>query len=161
MKLLILAFYSLFMLTFVQAQSVKLSTKVVNSAGWYQKGDSLIVIHSIGETLTQTFTNSSSNLTIKQGFLQPGISIHTGLDEEFRLALSIYPNPTHQQLNVKGELTYQEILTIYDINGRELIKQPLRLGESISVENLSPGVYQIIIVNPKNQAWYAAKIEKR
>ncbi|MEM7373006.1 MAG: T9SS type A sorting domain-containing protein [Bacteroidota bacterium] len=145
----------------LHAQPVKLHSKVINSAGWYQKGETLIGIHNIGESVSHTFANPDANLVLKQGFLQAEVSIHTGLDEDLQLTLSIYPNPTSQQLFVTGDLSNQEILTIYGLNGQVLIKEPLRIGEAISIGHLSAGIYQLLIIHPKTNAWYAAKLQKK
>lgn len=71
--------------------------------------------------------------------------LHT--TEAQSIALSIYPNPTSELLNVhSSELQQFTRLQIYDALGRLVIEQPVAAGsayQNISVQELPSGIYQL------------------
>ncbi|MEM7375455.1 MAG: T9SS type A sorting domain-containing protein [Bacteroidota bacterium] len=158
---LILLISLLFGLMSTQAQNIQISPEVINTAGWHYEGQTIMLTHSIGETVIETL--STDSLILTQGFLQSGKSFDTltSIDPFLELSLTIYPNPTSQELFVKGALTGEEKLSIYDMRGRVVLQQQLRLGEAISVRHFPSGMYQLFIIHPKTGGWYSAKLEKR
>lgn len=75
-----------------------------------------------------------------------GTPLHIGLNEvAFENQLTIYPNPTADNLNIElpDEIQSMKIVVI-DQLGRKLIEQSINIeNQAISVENLTPGTYFI------------------
>jgi hypothetical protein len=70
-----------------------------------------------------------TNCNISAGI--PSISINS--------SLSIYPNPTTDQLYIKTEGTQPETTIIYDVNGSIIYTMPFK--PEVDVQQLSSGVY--------------------
>ncbi|MCB0835230.1 MAG: T9SS type A sorting domain-containing protein [Bacteroidetes bacterium] len=118
-----------------------------------------MVTHSIGEPIITTLIKPS--LVITQGFLQPEDNF-VGIDPTWEKALiRIFPNPTSQEIFIEGEIRGHETFTIFDMQGREVLKTILKDQRSISVTNLSAGVYQVLILDSQNQRWLNVKLIKQ
>lgn len=80
--------------------------------------------------------------------------INRGLAEldELDLDLSLFPNPTQEELNVSG-LTRPTLYSIYDASGSLIeTRQILPSNPMISVINLQPGAYSLVFQNgPKSK----------
>ena len=66
----------------------------------------------------------------------------TGIDEANinQSSIAIYPNPAKEFIVIDGGRSQIEI-TIFDLAGREMIKQQVLSGEKIPVSTLSKGIY--------------------
>jgi hypothetical protein len=64
--------------------------------------------------------------------------------------ISVYPNPTHNMLNVVSDLQIKQI-DIYDINGK-VVKRIINPEQTVSVSDLSKGVYMLHIQTDKGVA---------
>ncbi|MFA6924529.1 MAG: T9SS type A sorting domain-containing protein [Bacteroidales bacterium] len=64
----------------------------------------------------------------------------------------IYPNPASTQITIElPKKEEQSIITIYNLNGEELIKQQIKNNKTdVDISELQSGVYFIKIVNNKN-----------
>ena len=74
-----------------------------------------------------------------------------------------YPNPTNNKLNIThNSMTNENLtITIYDFNGRTLIKNQLMEQENeINMQYLPSALYEIKITNSKNQLVKSFKIIK-
>ena len=63
--------------------------------------------------------------------------------EEIETAIDIYPNPVQSELYIATELQVEEI-TIYDIYGRQAVRQQVNGSTSqqvVNVADLNSGVY--------------------
>jgi hypothetical protein len=61
---------------------------------------------------------------------------------------SIYPNPANDRLIIETQQTGEITLSIFNINGQELIKQQVRDNKTIvDISHLSRGVYFVKLVN--------------
>ena len=129
-------------LTGLQAQTA------VPATGGNASGSGGTVNYSVGQVVYTTNTGGS-NGTVAQGVQQPfEISVVTGLDEAkgINLAVSAYPNPTTDFLNLKVEnydntnLSYK----LFDISGKLLETKKITGNEtSIVMSNLVPATYFI------------------
>jgi hypothetical protein len=71
------------------------------------------------------------------------ITNYSSVSENTTDLFSIYPNPTTDILNIKGDLT-GKIIEILDISGKSHIKT---LNKSIDVSDLTTGVYFLKVDN--------------
>ena len=81
-------------------------------------------------------TDTSACFTINN------LSIH---DMELNQFISIYPNPSKEEINIQSSLDIQAV-RILDLQGKELIQIK---GNRVTVSSLSNGVYIVEITTPK------------
>ena len=146
-------------LTGLQAQTA------VPATGGNASGSGGTVNYSVGQVVYTTNTGGS-NGTVAQGVQQPfEISVVTGLDEAkgINLAVSAYPNPTTDFLNLKVEnydntnLSYK----LFDISGKLLeIKKITGNETSIVMSNLVLATY-FVKVTEENKEIITFKIIKK
>lgn len=90
------------------------------------------------------------------------VSISTGIDPEQLFPLTLYPNPTKDQVVISLPHTYGKPLSIevFDALGRRVLEKRITAQPemSISLGSLSPGVYQVL-VSTENR-YYQAKLIK-
>ncbi|MEI6885540.1 MAG: T9SS type A sorting domain-containing protein [Bacteroidota bacterium] len=106
--------------------------------------------YTIGQVVytTATGTNGSANQGVQQPYEIYIVGI--GGDEQVNLQLTVYPNPatTKVTLNIgeqdPGNLSFR----LYDLNAKLLQTQAIQLRlTEIPMENLSPGVYILKVLN--------------
>jgi hypothetical protein len=84
----------------------------------------------------------SSNLTVTIG--------NTGLNElAEQLGLEVFPNPTKNILNItlKKYLPLDQTITLYDMQGKVVLEQPLKTQQQLNLENLPQGIYMLKIAD--------------
>ena len=101
---------------------------------------------TIGEGVAQTLTVDAKALT--QGFQQSAISVSVLSEMDPDFAITVYPNPAIDILNLKivredlGELQY----LVFDLNGIMLIQKKVEAMETtIDLKQLPKGMYVIKI----------------
>lgn len=129
MKKAILLFSGCLFAFFINAQS--LSPSVIANSGDYYSNANLSVSWTMGEPVTETFANSNNTLT--QGFQQSSYSY--AAIEEYEtddFTIHLFPNPTTDIINFSIQTKSSEniIITLYDINGKELLKKQYSNAES-------------------------------
>ena len=107
-------------------------------------------------------TNQSITLTDVNQFVKVKITMNDGCTEasgcynlstlsngqnHFKEALTLYPNPVYNSFQIEN-LNQQVHLSIYDLNGKELIVLPSYNGGEVDVSNLGKGMY-LVNVNTK------------
>jgi hypothetical protein len=66
--------------------------------------------------------------------------------------LQVYPNPTKNMLNITlQQLPEQQIIQLYDMQGKLILKQELKHQQQLNIETLSPGIYMLKIGNWSGQ----------
>ncbi len=95
-----------------------------------------------GNNNTQnTYVSSHSNTT-KQAVM--GISQISGLNSQ----ISIYPNPNNGSFVIEPQNTlYNVHCTVYDVNGKMVLSQPINGKTTIDASPLNEGVYNISIIS--------------
>ena len=78
--------------------------------------------------------------------------IYVDLEENTKLNISIFPNPTNDLLTVQATATSgQSKLLIQDLNGRIVYQEVVSFNQTtkhiINVEKLSAGLYNLILIN--------------
>jgi hypothetical protein len=83
--------------------------------------------------------------------------------ENLDFNIEAYPNPTSDKVNITHNSKTKEnfTVTIYDFNGRTLIKKQLISQENeINMQYLPPALYEVKVTNSKNQMVKSFKIIK-
>lgn len=55
--------------------------------------------------------------------------------------VALYPNPASGQVTVAGNVQPTDILSVYDLQGREVLRRQVGTGNAIALGDLSAGVY--------------------
>jgi hypothetical protein len=152
---LISVFLSVFCLTGLQAQ------QSVNSSGSIASGSGGRMNYSLGQVNNQTYTGT--NGSIMEGVQQPYIiSVVTSIEEANDIALSVYPNPTTNflQLIVDCEKLKDLHYQLFDTGGKILQNEKITNNQTgIAMDNLIPAIYFLKVIY-KNKAIKIFKIIK-
>jgi hypothetical protein len=141
---------------FVQAQVSS------NSSGAEATGSGGTVAYSIGQVFYTTNTENAGS--VAQG-VQHAYEIFTiGINETtFQISLSVYPNPTCENLNLivsnlnNEKLSYQ----LFDMQGKQLSNgQIIAQQTQINMNSLPTATYFINVVNQENKQVQSFKIIK-
>jgi len=117
--------------------------EVITSAGAYSSTGSGSLSWTIGEGVTETFSNS--NYTLTQGFQQSRLTV-TAIDEIANLSFVItaFPNPATDYIQLKvGTKDFQSMdYQLFDTSGKMIARKQLEECETeISLNELPPAVY--------------------
>ena len=120
MKIILTFIFSITLCASTFAQSVDL--QVLGSTGQEISGSNGTLVYTLGEPVTETFSNDSFQLT--QGFHQ-GYFLFVGVEENTRAKFSaiIYPNPALEYTNLEllGVQNYSDFeYYVYDLTGKQL-----------------------------------------
>ncbi len=120
-----------------------LAQQVVTTAGNTFANSSGGISYTIGEGISETL--SSGDITLTQGFQQPGIFVSLVSEvKDSGLAMFIFPNPTSGIIKLKiekGILPGMQYL-LYDTNGKLLSQKKVESVETeISLGELQEGIY--------------------
>ena len=89
-----------------------------------------------------TAVNCGFNLIVT-----PNLAVTQNVKE----SVAIYPNPTKNQITIKGEFDSNESISIYSLLGQKIMEKPINSNEEkIDVSKLSNGVYIIYFNNLKS-----------
>jgi hypothetical protein len=112
------------------------------------------VTYTIGETNYITATGSGGQVT--QGLQQPyEIFVLAATAAELNVNLSLYPNPTTDNVVIKVEGNNVESLRyeLYDMDGRLLATSEMLSNEtSILMRDYSSATYFVRVINNKNES---------
>jgi hypothetical protein len=120
-----------------------------------------IDLSKIGNVDSIEFTMSSTDTVGGNGMNNPSYfcmdnfttrDVFTGIDEmnQVQNSLIVYPNPAKYFIVIEGENSQSEI-AIFDLTGKEILKQNVINGERISVATLQKGIYFLQIMNDSKQ----------
>lgn len=124
----------------VKAQEVK------SSGGGHYKSANTQVSYTIGEPLTNSYTNSNPKVT--QGFHQTKITVTGGsIQLASNIEIQFYPNPTTQQIIIEHHEQKSDFsLKIYNQLGQLIRTETLNTTKSIiDLLSLAQGNYQFIV----------------
>ncbi len=159
----ILLFIAMFATVSLKAQTA--SPELISSAGDSFSNTSYRLDWSIGELVTETYTDAQYTLT--QGFHQ-GTYIVSSVDENPLLEYSItaFPNPTSDLITLTLKSPFEGgegdvLITVTDFSGKVLqTKQIHSESEQISFSNYAKGTYSVI-VSQNNQFVKSFQIVKK
>lgn len=161
MRKLLLLIPALGLSGFLNAQSI--SPEVKATAGDQNTVGTTSISWTIGETLVETATGSSS--TVTQGFHQPSYVL-VALEQPLNQALEIdvFPNPTQERVYLEFERDQESELSVrlLNLNGQILQeKTSLELTERLEFDmsNLPDGQYFLEVQTPAGQ-FKAYKVQK-
>jgi hypothetical protein len=97
-------------------------------------------------TITMVATSGTSVTRTFQLTVTP----YLGVDETVKNNFVLYPNPTANTLNVKGDFDADESITIYNMLGQTVLRKAITSNdESIDVSGLAKGIYNVYFNNAK------------
>ncbi len=134
----------------------------VNASGGDAIGSGGTVAYSVGQVVYTT--NSDATGTVSQGVQQAYQILTTGIKEtEMNISLSVFPNPTADNLTLQirdynnEKLSYQ----LYDMQGKLLNNRQVTAQQTqINTSSLPPATYFINVVNQENKKVQSFKIIK-
>lgn len=134
----------------------------VNASGGDATGSGGTVAYSIGQVVYTT--NTGSNGSVAQG-VQHAYEIFTvGIKEtELNISLSVFPNPTADNLTLQISDYNNEKLSfqLFDIQGKQLSNgQIVAQQTQINLNSLPTATYFINVVNQENKKVQSFKIIK-
>jgi hypothetical protein len=133
-----------------------------NASGGDATGSGGTVAYSVGQVVYTT--NTSASGTVSQGVQQAYEIFTVGIKEtELNISLSVFPNPTADNLTLQisdynnEKLTYQ----LYDMQGKLLSNGQVTAQQTqIKTSSLPAATYFINVVNQENQKVQSFKIIK-
>lgn len=121
------------------------SQEVVSTQGDYYSNANGSVSYTIGEVVIATGTDGTNDLT--QGFQQTNWNFVNVEDYDSEYAVSIYPNPTQDQLNISSSEYEQVQYSLIDKSGRIVRTGRMISGlTTIDVNGLAPGNYSLLLI---------------
>jgi hypothetical protein len=135
---------------------------VIGSAGDYFTSANGSLAWTLGEVITETFTDGTKILT--QGFHQPLAYIITGIPEE-GTELAVYPNPTRDWLTIKTSVSGDYHIELSNLQGQKVIDQTANdivgsYQHKIDMNGLTRAVYMLRITNTRTGKTSTHKILK-
>jgi hypothetical protein len=100
---------------------------------------------------TFTYNLSDGNSTVPGGVKMVVLN-STGINDVAQVPVTIYPVPASNQLNIQFDNKGKSTLRVFDMLGNVVLTSVMtNSNNSISLENLSSGVYGIQILNDQNE----------
>ena len=140
------------------AQSV--SPDVTATAGAHFAIPSIQISWTLGETVTQTFTNSSAQLN--QGFQQSNISVVGISDYDFSYSVEAFPNPTIDVVQIKlSDNVTEGRLSIIDPTGKTIHEKDITESEFLlDFAPYSQGTYFLNLMNKSGELLHTIRLQK-
>lgn len=165
-----------FILSFLLSFSIigygqTIERSVVGSAGQLAKSGGIEISATAGESAVTTA--SQTTLIITQGFQQTykkkptepvDTNDNTGLAEASKTSIVLYPNPTHDQVFIKGLEEQGYDLTVIGFDGKVVHSASLtgtEESQSIPVSNWAVGTYYFEFRNTENDQLESFKVIKQ
>ena len=134
----------------------------VNASGGDATSSGGTVAYSVGQLVYTT--NTSSSGTVSQGVQQAYEIYSVGIKEtELNISLSVFPNPTADNLTLQisdynnEKLSYQ----LFDLQGKLLNNGQVTAQQTlINTSSLSPATYFINVLNKENKQVQSYKVIK-
>ena len=160
----------LFALLFVPAafcaQAQTLTPQVQASSGDFYTGAGTTLSWTLGEAVTETYSNASNSLT--QGFQQPDLTITKVEEANALVNINVFPNPSAHQVNVELTSTAASKmqLELFDINGKQVHSQQADVSAgkqklSMNISSLAAGQYILKVRDTEKQTQSTYKIQKK
>lgn len=109
---------------------------------WYQDG--FVIAGESGQTITPladgTYTVQATNDTCVSALSDPFVYADASIEGVQINPFTLYPNPTNELLNIKGNVTNISSFEVVDISGKTLIQHTNSVN-SIDVSGLARGSY--------------------
>ncbi len=140
------------------AQSV--TPDVTATAGAHFAIPSIQISWTLGETITQTLSNGSAQLT--QGFQQSNISVVGISDYDFSYSVEAFPNPTIDVVRIKlSDNITEGRLSIIDPTGKIIHEKEIVESEFIlDFAPYSQGTYFLNLMNSTGELLHTVRLQK-
>ncbi len=144
--------------------SQSLEPTVTACAGNYFQGTSATLSWTLGEPVTETFSNGNNILT--QGFQQSKYTI-VNIEEinDNAHQINVYPNPSNDLINIEYKKEHKDmIIELFDVQGRKLVSKEMKNNETkkqINLNSFSIADYFLRISTKDGELLKTFKIIKR
>ncbi|MEM7375135.1 MAG: T9SS type A sorting domain-containing protein [Bacteroidota bacterium] len=151
--------------SYLSAQS--LDRFVIGSTGGEAIGTTVHLEYTVGEVATQTLDNGT--FVLNQGFHQTNPPFNTSIERtQIRVDYSLYPNPTHDIVNLKLELERPTdiVVELLDIRGRrsnipaQSWSNQQQIQAQFDLSTLPTGLYLMTIRGKSGEVAQSLRIEK-
>lgn len=137
-------FKIIFLFSFVLIWRNSDAQQVLATSGTTFQNQVCVVTFTVGEALTGNF--AVSNCIVSQGFQQAYGSSTSFLDYLDESSISIFPNPTHQIIYIKGlEVGEKAAVEILNLQGSTVLLVTEFEDDHLDVSSLSKGFYLLQI----------------
>ena len=154
--------FFIFSLLLYQGQSQELERQVIANATHNAESGNLTLNGTLGETAITTL-ESSSGLTVGQGFHQGSLMVTNTYQAFSDLTFEVFPNPTADAVLITTSAEQPFTATIYDLNGRALILQELEFPikrTPIRLRDFAAGHYFLKITDENGTPIFNSTIQK-
>ncbi len=150
MKRLVVTLTSVFFVVSAGAQQIK--QQVIASAGGFNVSGGMSLSWTLGETIIPTFRNG--NLVLTHGFQQQLVISTLVEDIEGSVAVTIYPNPSSDILNIRFESPQDGDILIFLIDTEGKLVRTDRIvapetEKKIDMQSLAAGIYYLKMIKGK------------
>ena len=151
---------ALFLLVTTIGYSQTISKQVIGTAGKTQSNSNLKVSWTAGEPVVGLMTAGGNQLG--NGYY-PALDIQalSVEDDVLDVQLRVYPNPTSQSLYVSHPELTSFVISIVDLNGKQLYSGTINKEEPLDVSNYTQGMYMVTIENTTTNKKNTYKIIKK
>ena len=123
---------------------------VIDAMGTYKADNSAIMENTSLYRNLDSVLNPTKNFNLTE-WTSHGVNYCEGLQQTLSTSdyvvknqIKIYPNPTSDFFYIGKDLANEVI--IFDVSGKMVLKaQQIQKGESINIQNLSSGIYFVVI----------------
>ena len=154
-----ITFIALFIVWMSYGQTTIKKSSISTGGGTATAG-TRVIIFTLGETAVQEQTQGSKHLS--EGFIGPYILSALEIQDYIHLdGVNLYPNPTRDIINISINEVGNYEYHLFDMTGKELlVKTSSEIQESISLDNLSAGIYMLAIIERSKRKAITLKIDK-
>lgn len=126
------------------------SQEVISAQGESYSNANNTMDFTLGEIITETFSNGTNDLT--QGFHQTLVAINSVEDFDVNFLVTIFPNPSSDQITLNVEEYEGLTFNLYNIQGVVLEKSLLTNNKTtIELSNFPKGIYLLALTKEDNQ----------
>jgi len=141
--------------------SQQINQSVISSDGGYAINNQYSITYTIGELVSDFATDTSLNVDLTQGFNQSFLNIVSVDNLFFDVDINVFPNPTHDFLNVEVLSSHNNLsINLFDISGKLIRENDISQNKfSISFSDLAAGNYFLVFLN-NNEKLKTIKVNK-
>lgn len=140
------------------AQSI--SKQVIGANGKTLTTSNLKVSYTVGEPVVGLMTAGGNQLG-NGYYLALDLQALSIEDDALDVQLRVCPNPTSQSLYITHPELNSFVITIVDLNGKQLYSGIISKEEPLDVSNFIQGMYLVTVESPANQKKNTYKIIKK
>lgn len=148
---------------FAQNAMAPIYPSVIGTAGGSHTREQISLEWTVGEPFVEGL--ALENRWYTQGFHQPLLYVNPIGSKEPAYALSIFPNPAHEILNLSFQIPAKENLNVQlvDVTGKRILHQdipPMTKEWKLDLHAVPEGIYLLSVINKKGYRMDSFKIIK-